>query len=408
MLWPVFFFFAAMTVRQDQTPVRSACETGADTIASLPQGTAVDIRFRLADGTDCFKIAASVDGKDVIGYVSSSALAGLENFERERSTARSADTLRALHPIETEMRKAVANTGDANLDRAAQLLAANQPAQAFEILEPVAKRYGKNPSVLLLTGLAAYRSDQLRAALDYWKQSLDLAPNDSLARVYEKVKREAESDHSGEKLYGMRIALRYEGAALAPDAARAILSVLDEEYGRISSQLGCTSDERIVAIVQTRENYLQATGAAEWSGGQYDGRIHISWTEGKQVGPQMRRSLAHELVHACLTNLPSGGAPWPAWVQEGLAQKLAGDTLSTAARLQLRQLAQAHELPRLESLRQDWSRLSIENARLAYNLALAAAEALYENYSSYGIRNIMNNPRTLERITAELDRKLGL
>jgi len=34
------------------------------------------------------------------------------------------------------------------------------------------------------------------------------------------------------------------------------------------------------------------------------------------------------------------------------------------------------------------SRLSIEKRALAYNLALAAAEALYENYSSYGIRNI--------------------
>ena len=41
-------------------------------------------------------------------------------------------------------------------------------------------------------------------------------------------------------------------------------------------------------------------------------------------------------------------------------------------------------------------------------LALAAADALYLNYASYGIRNILTNPESLPRITADLDVKLGL
>jgi hypothetical protein len=44
---------------------------------------------------------------------------------------------------------------------------------------------------------------------------------------------------------------------------------------------------------------------------------------------------------------------------------------------------------------------------MAYNLALAAADALYDNYASYGIRNVLNNPDNLRQITAELDKKLG-
>jgi tetratricopeptide (TPR) repeat protein len=322
--------------------------------------------------------------------------------------AASADTIRELRPMEAASQKLIVRSGDLSLERASQLLASNQPAQALELLEPAVKRHRNDPNVLLLTGLAAYRSDQLRAAIDYWKQSLELAPNETLARVYERVRREAASDHSGEKLLGMHIALRYEGEALPSDTARAILSTLDEDYGRISAQLGCSSDERIVAIVQSREAYLRGTGAAEWSGGQYDGRIHIAWTEGKQVGPQMRRALAHELVHACLTGIPSGDAPWPAWLQEGLAQKLSGDQLSPASRDQLRTLAAARQIPRLEDLHQDWSQLSIENARLAYNLALAAADALYDSNSSYGIRNVVSNPQRLQQITSELDKRLGL
>ncbi|HTA67825.1 MAG TPA: hypothetical protein VK776_06090 [Bryobacteraceae bacterium] len=406
MVVPVLFFFAALSAKQDQTALRSGCDATAEVIASLPGGTPVEIRFRLSDGSDCFKVTALLDGKLVMGYVPASGLAGLEQFEKGRSSAASAEAIRDLRPMEAASQKLIVRSGDLALERASQLLAANQPVQALELLEPAVKRHRNDANVLLLTGLAAYRSDQLRAALDYWKQSLELSPNDTLARVYDRVRREAEADHSGEKLLGIHIALRYEGEALPSDTARAILSTLDEDYSRIAGQLGCSSDERIVAIVQSRDAYLRGTGAAEWSGGEYDGRIHIAWTEGKQVGPQMRRALAHELVHACLTGIPSGGTPWPAWLQEGLAQKLSGDQLSASSRDQLRQLAAARQIPRLEDLHQDWSQLSVENARLSYNLALAAADALFENAS--GIRNVVNNPQSLPQVTADLDKKLGL
>ena len=397
-----------MAVRTDQTPLRSGCDSEATVVASLPAGTPVEVRFRLSDGSDCFKVAATIDGKDVLGYVPATALTGLERYEQERASAASVDVLRALNPVVAETRKAVAKTGDPALDRAQQLLEANQPGQALEQTQIALARHPRDPNVLVLAGFAAYRADQLRQALDYWKQALDIAPNDPLAAIYERVKREADADHSGDKLFGIHVALRYEGQALPPDTARAILAVLDDDYSSIAAQLGCTSDERIVAIVQSREAYLRSTGAAEWSGGQYDGRIHIAWTDGSQVGPAMQRALAHELVHACLTSIPSGARPWPAWLQEGLAQKLSGDRLPANVREQLRQLAQTHAIPKLENLQQNWSRMSTQNALAAYSLALAAADALYDNYASYGIRNVLTNPETLPRVTADLDAKLGL
>src|SRR6202453_594921 len=408
MALPVLFFIAAMAVRTDQTPLRSGCDADDGVVTNLPAGTPVEVRFRLSDGSDCFKVAATIDGKDVLGYVPASALTGLERYEQERSSAASVDILRALNPVVTETKKAVAQTGDPALDRATQLLDANQPAQALDQMQIALPRHPRDPNVLVLAGLAAYRADQLRAALDYWKQALDIAPDERLQAIYERVKREADADHSGDKLFGVHIALRYEGEALPADTARAILATLDGDYSTIAAQLGCTSDERIVAIVQSREAYMRTTGAAEWSGGQYDGRIHIPWTDGSQVGPQMQRALAHELVHACLTSIPSGSTPWPAWLQEGLAQKLSGDTLSAEVREQLRHLAEMHAIPKLENLRQNWSRMSTQNAVAAYQLALAAADALYDNYANYGIRNVLNNPAMLPRITADLDAKLGL
>jgi tetratricopeptide (TPR) repeat protein len=344
----------------------------------------------------------------LVGYVPASALSNVDQFEQQRNAAVSLDSSRALSPVEAESKKVVARTGNPALQQASQLIEANQPTRALEILEPLLKRDPKNPDLLLLAGLAAYRADQARTALDYWKQSLDLAPNDGLQRIYDKVRGESQADRSGEKLYGLHVALRYEGQTLPPDTARAVVTTLDQEFSRVSSLLGCWADERIVAIVQSREAYLRTTGAAEWSGGQYDGRIHISWMDGTDVSPEIRRRLAHELVHACITNLSAGGPPAPAWLQEGLAQKLSGDTLSSAARDRLRELAESHKIPRLEDLRQNWSLMSTENARIAYNLALAAADSLYNDFSSYGIRNVVSNPQILRQVTAELDKKLGL
>lgn len=408
MLAHSLLLLAALAVKQDRTALRSGCEAADETIVTLAAGTPVEVRFRVADGSDCFKISATVNGQPVVGYVPASALSNVDQFEQQRNAAASLDSSRALNPVEAESKKLVARSGDPALKQASQLIEANQPTRALEILEPMLKRDPKNPDLLLLAGLAAYRADQARTALDYWKQSLDLAPNDALSRIYDKVRGESQADRSGDKLYGLRVALRYEGQTLPADTARAVVATLDQEFSRVSSLLGCWAGERIVAIVQSREAYLRTTGAAEWSGGQYDGRIHISWMEGTEVSSEMRRRLAHELVHACITNLSAGGPPAPAWLQEGLAQKLSGDTLSTAARDRLRELAEAHKIPRLEDLRQNWSRMSSENARIAYNLALAAADSLYDNFYGYGIRNVVTNPQILQQVTAEIDKKLGL
>lgn len=296
---------------------------------------------------------------------------------------------------------------DATLDRAAQLLEADQPARALELFQPVAERHRDDPNVLTLAGLAAYHSDHLQTALNYWKQSLDLEPNEKLARVYERVRVEEAFNRRSEKLEGIHVTLRFEDGAVPVDGARAILSLLDEDYVRISEQLGCSSEEPVAAVVESRETYLGNTGAAEWSGGQYNSRIHIAWTEATQLNPRTRSAIAHEMVHACLSRIPSGSASWPTWLEEGLAQKLSGDTLAPSAREQLRRLVRGRHIPRLEDLCQDWSGLSIENARLAYNLALAATDSLFESRSADGIREMLKHPESLHQIAAELNKKLG-
>jgi hypothetical protein len=113
---------------------------------------------------------------------------------------------------------------------------------------------------------------------------------------------------------------------------------------------------------------------------------------------------AHEITHACLSMM----GRWPAWFQEGVAQKLSGETLSPVVRKQLTAMAEKHLIPKLENLRQDWSRMSPEHATAAYQLSLLAAELFFENWANYGLRNLVRNPEQLATITQDLDRRLGL
>jgi len=118
----------------------------------------------------------------------------------------------------------------------------------------------------------------------------------------------------------------------------------------------------------------------------------------------LERVFAHESTHACL----SATGRWPAWLQEGLAQKLSGDTVPAAVKARLAEMAKDGKLPRLENLHQDWSRMDAAHAALAYGLSLEAVEAFYEQYASYGMRNLVKNPARLAGITADLDKRLGL
>src|SRR6185436_13807013 len=115
----------------------------------------------------------------------------------------------------------------------------------------------------------------LRQALEYWKGSLDLNPDPQVESAYRAALRESQNDKSAEKKFGTRFILRYDGASANTETAGAMVGVLEEEFSRISSQLGCRAEERIVTVVQTRGAYLKTTGAPEWSGAGYDGKIHI-------------------------------------------------------------------------------------------------------------------------------------
>jgi hypothetical protein len=410
LTFAVASFVAAITVKQNDTPLRSGgCDVDAEVIANLSAATQVDVKFSIAGGSEpCYKVLVSVDGQPRAGYLPASALADLAEFDRVRQQGSSLDASQIkLAATADTIRKALSGGGGPQsnpaVQQASNLIEANQPGAALALLDPLVRQRSTNPDVYMLAGFAAWRNDQPRDALDYWKTSLDIRPDANLQVLYSRVEHEVNADKSGERLVGLRVLLRFERDAVPLPVAHQMLDILDMEVARDATLIGCPTAERLVAIVQSRDAYFQTTQAAEWSGGQYNGRIRVPY-DPVRTPASMQRLFAHEVVHACLANLGT----WPPWLHEGLAQKLSGDTPSPQMRDKIKELAARHALPKLDDFRRDWSGLNTDNALIAYAVALAAADLLFEHYSNTGLVNILRNPSLFAQVTADLNHRLGL
>lgn len=403
----LFLAASVQTVKVDQYPLRSGCSENDPVVAKLHAGDPVQLKFALAGSSEaCYVVSATVDGKAVEGNLPAGALTGLDDFNRAIREAPSVG-MPASAPAPADSPRAAApmpalKSSTPDIDRAMQLLRSNQPGQALEILQKSQKQFPKSSELLALCGTAAYKADNLRLALEYWKESLDLKADPMVEGAYKAALREKDNDKSAEKTFGSRFTLRYDGAAADPETAHAMVAMLDEEFNRISTQLGCRADERIVAIVQTREAYMRTTGAPVWSGGSYDGKVHIPVLDKGKTDARTRQVFAHELVHACLANIGT----WPSWLHEGLAQRLSGEPVHPGTWEAIEKLAKQGRLPRLVELGQGWGSKSTADAQIAYGLARTAVDLFFQYHSGLGIRNLMNNPEALPRITADLDRRI--
>ncbi len=386
----IAFYLAAsiLSVRQDQAQLRTGCDDGDEIVARVPAGAAVTVRFAV---NGCYAVRVG----DISGYLPAAALAGLENWEAERRQARSLDAPVGAQPLSV-------TPGSSAVSQASQLLTANRPGEAVALLERELALAPRNAGLLGLAGVAAWRANRTEQAIGYWKDAQAIRPDAGVAALLAKAERETAADQGTQTLESTRFSLRFEPRVMSAEVARGLSGVLEQELSRISFDLGCQTAERLSATAQSREAYLTATGASEWSGGQFDGRIRVAVIEDGGAGAETRKRFAHELVHACL----AGTGRWPAWLHEGLAQRLSGEILTAEARAEVRAAAMNGALPRLHQMNQNWSRLGADHARLAYAAALYAVELFYLHHKEFGIRTLIRNPEFLDRIADDLDQRM--
>jgi hypothetical protein len=396
--WPVLLLLGGAVVRPGGAPLRESCGAEARPVAQLAAGAAVSIRFSLSgEAGQCFKVEAGGQS----GYLLARDLQGTDSYEQARAAAPSLSTPQLVRAEMSRVRGEVPNlTLGGVLDK----IETGQPKTALAVLEEKVLPAQRDHTTLALAGLAALQADQPERAVAYLEQALAVGPNPQLEELLKRARREVGADRSRQRTTTQYFELRYEGEAVSSGVAREYGEALDQEYERVAAILGCRRGERITAIVQSASAYRGSTGAAEWSGGEFDGRIRIPLLyERSRVGPQLRETFAHEIVHACLAQM----GQFPAWFHEGLAQRLSGERMNSAQRSAVREALRAGRLPGLHKLGDGWSGLSAESAREAYTMALAAVEELEAWRGLDGIRSLARDPWSVRRLAEELNGRLA-
>jgi tetratricopeptide (TPR) repeat protein len=182
--------------------------------------------------------------------------------------------------------------------------------------DPLAERY---------LGEIAYREERLSEALRRWKRALQLGdPDPGLPERIAKVEREAGVESDMEISRGRHFSVKFaDGEAGAESQAEMVLRSLEAIRDRVEREYDVVPSGTISVILYSQEEFRGVTGAHAWAGAIFDGKIRVPLRGFAGAGDQAERLLAHEYAHAVVRELAEGRAP--AWLDEGIAQKIAGE-----------------------------------------------------------------------------------
>ena len=140
--------------------------------------------------------------------------------------------------------------------------------------------------------------------------------------------------------------------------------------------------ELAVVIYGDRESMRRATCAPSWSGGIFDGVLHLDADAMGRPGSGWERAVRHEGTHAALSVLRG---PIPHWLNEGLAQRMEGPVAPGALASWTRMRERRFFIP-LASLEGELVGIDDpDDAQLAYHQSLAMVEWLISARGERGL-----------------------
>lgn len=243
---------------------------------------------------------------------------------------------------------------------------------ALNLLESARLAAPDSPDVAKLAGWADYALNRLPEAIDQWKRAQELAPDADVAEALAKAQRDLAPESGFREDESAHFVLKYYGNA-APELARAVLPVLEDDFADIASQLDFTPSQPIAVLLYTQQAFADITRAPSWVGALNDGKIRIPVQGMTAVTPELAHVLKHELTHSFVNEKTHGNCP--TWLQEGVAQWMEGKRSGPAAAA-LVSLYDNHQDPSLSVLEGSWLSLHADYASVAYGWSLAVVEAL--------------------------------
>lgn len=248
-----------------------------------------------------------------------------------------------------------------------------------------------SPDAFATLGYAEYSAGRLQDAIQSWKKSLSYRPDATVSGLLAKAGRDASTESNYSERETGHFVLRFEGNQSSDAFRDQLLSTLESEYQDLARTFGSEPQSSIRVVLYTREAFFDVTRAPTWMGALNDGQLRIPLRGMDSVTPQLARVLKHELTHSFIGAMTAHRCP--GWLNEGIAQMLEPRLLGNRT-AQLAQLFQVEREIPLNMLERGFASLSTEEAALAYDESLLAADYLVERY---GMPDVV---RVLQRIGA--------
>ncbi len=261
---------------------------------------------------------------------------------------------------------------------------------AAKTLEPLSadpKMKGALKGIYTELGNRSLNSGDRESAAGYYGKALALDPSDkNLSSTVHKLRKDNEFEGRMGRTDGAHFLIRFDGGENAT-AGYLIGILLEEAYSKVGSDLNFYPDDRVEALLYSRENFRDITRSPSWAGALFDGRIKIPAGGIYEKTAELEKAVFHEYTHALVKRLSKGRAP--TWLNEGLAQYEEGRDISGYDDY-LKKVAMTGKV-RLRHLEGSFMRLDSRSAELAYLISLSATSYIIREFGVFSVKRILEN-----------------
>lgn len=250
-------------------------------------------------------------------------------------------------------------------------------------LERVAQGLARDPNQAVgytLRGEIYEGKNDPGRAIEAWKRAAALDPGDRLlAARLEKISREQALFSGFQQAETRHFQLLFEGRE-EKEAARQVVSLLEEAYREIGRAFSYYPERTVVAVLYTEQRFRDVTRTPAWTKALYDGKIHLPLGGPIENEALLKKIIYHEFTHALIHQLSHGKTP--TWLNEGLALYF-----EEGGALRQSDLP-APPLP-LDGLHGSFLSYDEPTARRAYDTSRSAAAYLIDRYGFFRIKLLL-------------------
>ncbi|MFH1679814.1 MAG: tetratricopeptide repeat protein [Candidatus Eisenbacteria bacterium] len=261
--------------------------------------------------------------------------------------------------------------------------------EAHRAFERAAELDPDDSAARVLLGNAAYELDDLNGAIEEWRSALGLDPGSAdVAGRIEKADRERALEDGFRSIENARFRVRYD--PLFPDGERLahrMLAILEDARGDVLARLPRRTLGQVSVVVYPPDEFRRLMEGCDWTGGLYDGKIRVPFPRFGETEERFRALATHEYVHAVLYDWTAGCCP--AWLNEGLAQVLAGEWTRAREETARRMARDSSFLP-LADLEESFLRLDDSLVEKAYVESYLVARHIIESYTDRHLHALLD------------------